>query len=99
LAVDSRYAGQGVGSHLLLNALRRVFRATQSCIGVKAVVVDALHERAAGFYEKFGFQRFKEGTPGESQERSGNELSRLVMSLMTIREIFPDEGAEPDEIP
>lgn len=89
LVVDSRYARQRAGSHLLLNALRRVLRTTRSGIGVKAVVVDALHERAVGFYEKFGFQRI-EG------EESDEERIRLVLSLKTIREIFPDEGAESE---
>ncbi len=99
LAVDSRYARQGVGSHLLLNALRRVLRTTQSGIGVKAVVVDALHERAARFYEKFGFQRIKEDEHGEGHERGEDEPVRVVLSLRTIREIFPGEGADPDQTP
>lgn len=89
LAVDARYARQGVGSHLLLNSLRRVLRTTRSGIGIKAVVVDALHEGAAGFYEKFGFQRI------EGEQGNENPI-RLVLSLKTVREIFPDEGAESE---
>ena len=97
LAVDSRFARQGVGSHLLLNALRRVLRTTESGIGVKAVVVDALHARAASFYEKFGFQRIEEDDEGEVHERGEDTPIRLVLSLKTIREVFPDDVAEPDE--
>jgi len=94
LAVDSRYARQGLGSHLLLNALRRVLRTTRSGIGVKAVIVDALHERAAGFYEKFGFQRIEQDQRDQGNEQGPDVPVRLVLSLKTIREIFPGEGAK-----
>jgi len=97
LAVDSRYARQGLGSHLLLNALRRVLRTTGSGIGMKAVIVDALHERAASFYEKFGFQRIEQDQRDQGDEQGSDVPVRLVLSLQTIREIFPGEGAESDK--
>jgi len=93
LAVDSRYSGQGVGSHLLLNALRRVLRTTLHGIAIKAVVVDALHEKAARFYEKFGFERIEDAE--RDVERTEADPVYLVLSLKAIREIFPHEGAEP----
>ena len=97
LAVDSRYARQGLGSHLLLNALRRVLRTTERGIAVKAVMVDALHERAATFYEKFGFQRIEEVGSGEGDEHRANRSICMVLSLKTIRAIFPGEGIELDQ--
>lgn len=57
LAVDVRSQGSGLGEVLLLDAIRRVVRAGDT-IGVYAVVVDALHERASAFYERYGFLPF-----------------------------------------
>jgi hypothetical protein len=86
--------GRIARSRPLLNAPRRVLRTTQSGIGVKAVIVDASHERAASFHEKLGFQRIKQN---QGDEHGSDAPVRLVLSLKTIREIFPGEGAEPDE--
>lgn len=55
LAVDTRSQGHGLGARLLSNALERVGRAAQD-VAVRAVVVNAIDERAAGFYERFGFR-------------------------------------------
>ena len=57
LAIDLRSQGHGLGETLLLDALRRVVRASDA-IGVYAVVVDALHDRASAFYERYGFRSF-----------------------------------------
>ena len=54
LAVDLRSQGSGLGETLLLDAIHRVVRAGDT-IGVYAVVVDALHDRAGAFYERYGF--------------------------------------------
>ncbi len=54
LAVAESRQGQGLGSILLADALQRVAQASQ-VMAVYAVVVDALNERAAGFYRQFGF--------------------------------------------
>ena len=54
LAVDRRWSGQGLGSALLADALRRVVRAS-AAFAVYAVVVDAKDEQAQAFYEHFGF--------------------------------------------
>ncbi len=57
LGVDLRSQGSGLGEILLLDAIRRVVRAGDT-IGVYAVVVDALHDRASAFYERYGFLPF-----------------------------------------
>ena len=48
--------GRGAGGALLADALGRIVVATQT-VAARFVVVDALHERAAGFYEHHGFRR------------------------------------------
>jgi ribosomal protein S18 acetylase RimI-like enzyme len=57
LARDKRARGLGVGELLLADALRRILGAGRS-IAVFAVVVDAKDERAATFYQAFGFREF-----------------------------------------
>lgn len=70
LAVDKRHAGRRIGSRLLANAFRRSIAAA-SLIGTTCVVVDAIDENAARFYERFGFIRFRDS-------------SRLVIAMQTI---------------
>lgn len=55
LAVDERSQGQGLGATLLNDAFERICRAAQE-VAVRAVVVHALDEGAAGFYKRFGFR-------------------------------------------
>jgi GNAT superfamily N-acetyltransferase len=55
LAVDRWSQGQGVGALLLIDALRRAQRVADE-LGIYAVVVEALSDRAKSFYEKFGFK-------------------------------------------
>lgn len=55
LAVDERSQGQGLGASLLNDALERICRAAQE-VAVRAVVVHAIDEEAAAFYERFGFR-------------------------------------------
>jgi ribosomal protein S18 acetylase RimI-like enzyme len=54
LAVDQSTKGQGLGEHLLLDALRRSL-AHADHIAAMAVVVDANDEAAQGFYRHYGF--------------------------------------------
>ncbi|WP_020397158.1 GNAT family N-acetyltransferase [Thiolinea disciformis] len=54
LAVDQTLQGQRIGEALLVNALTRCARIA-SDIGVVGVVVDAKHDKAKQFYEKYGF--------------------------------------------
>jgi GNAT superfamily N-acetyltransferase len=73
LAVDQRYQGQGVGSFLLMDALRRSFN---SEIASMAVVVDAKDDKARDFYEHHQFIPF----PEQSQ--------RLYLPMTTIAKLF-----------
>jgi len=54
LAADKSAQGQGLGSFLLIDALRRIERAANS-IGVHAVEVVAIDDAAKNFYLKYGF--------------------------------------------
>lgn len=54
LAVDRDAQGEGLGAGLLLDALERCVSAAE-LVGIRAVVVHALDDEAAGFYEHFGF--------------------------------------------
>ncbi len=57
LAVDLAHQGRGLGEMLLLDAVRRVLRASQA-LAVHAIVVDAKSERAGAFYARYGFRPF-----------------------------------------
>jgi GNAT superfamily N-acetyltransferase len=74
LAVDSRLRGQGLGAWLLVDALNRVALASQT-IAVHAVIVDALDDAAASFYQKYGFIQFHE------------ERRRLFLPMATVRQL------------
>ena len=74
LAVDRRNQGRGFGETLLLDAIHRVVRAGDT-IGVYAVVVDALHDRASAFYERYGFAPFP------------SEPLRLFLPLRTFEQL------------
>lgn len=54
LAVDRSLQGRGIGGELLLDALETVVAAANAA-GGRLVVVDAVHDRALGFYQRFGF--------------------------------------------
>jgi GNAT superfamily N-acetyltransferase len=54
-AVDHRHQNRGLGATLLQDALRRVTLASEQ-LAVRAVVVHAIDEPAARFYEHFGFR-------------------------------------------
>lgn len=57
LAVDEKQHGNGLGSLLLIDALRRSVEVSKQ-IGVVAVIVDAKSEAAIKFYKHFGFLSF-----------------------------------------
>lgn len=54
LAVDRRYHGKGLGADLLQDAILRTTRLAQE-IGIRALLVHALHDQARGFYLHHGF--------------------------------------------
>ena len=78
LAVDVRHRGQGLGRHLLMDALFRSLR-TSAEVASFALVVDAINQEAERFYAGYEFQRFP-GQPG-----------RLFLSMKKVAEIFPDK--------
>jgi GNAT superfamily N-acetyltransferase len=55
LAVTKTHQGIGLGRSLLLDALQRVLRASEQ-LAIRAVTVDALDDRTASFYRRFGFE-------------------------------------------
>lgn len=58
LAVAVSHQGQGIGAALLDDALVRIVRASEQ-VAVRAVVVHAVDESAAMFYERFGFRSLR----------------------------------------
>jgi GNAT superfamily N-acetyltransferase len=59
LAVDRSVQGQGLGEHLLIDALRRADHISQH-IGVRAVEVHAIDDAARRFYQKYGFTALRD---------------------------------------
>lgn len=55
LAVDYRHQRQGLGAALLRDASMRTAHASQY-VAIRALVVHAIDETAAAFYERFGFR-------------------------------------------
>jgi predicted N-acetyltransferase YhbS len=55
LAVDQRWQRRGLGGGLLRDGLRRTVAASDE-LGIRAVLVDAIDNEAAGFYRQFGFE-------------------------------------------
>jgi len=70
LAVSERFQGRGVGSMLLARALRKACE-NAAVVGSSMVVVDAVDERAAGFYQAHGFIRLPDSM-------------RLILPMQTI---------------
>lgn len=54
LAVDQRYRGLRIGERLLMHAQRSALLLARE-VGIHAIVVDALHKKAAAFYRKYDF--------------------------------------------
>lgn len=75
LAVDQSTKGQGLGEHLLLDALHRSL-AHADQIAAMAVVVDAKDESAAAFYRHYGF------IPMQTQP------SRLFVPMRSIAQLL-----------
>lgn len=55
LAIDRAVRGQGLGKHLLRDAIERCVQAAD-IIGVRALLVHALHEEAREFYLHYDFE-------------------------------------------
>jgi len=74
LAISRTRQGDGLGSLLLADAVRRAY-ASAGTVGSSMLVVDALNERAAAFYESFGFQPLPQSL-------------RLVLPMRSIEEML-----------
>ncbi len=74
LAIDRESQGHGLGEVLLLDAIRRVVRAS-TAVAVYAIIVDAKNERARAFYERYGFRAF------------AGEPRRLFLPLETFEKL------------
>lgn len=75
LAVDRSARGQGLGEHLLLDALHRSL-AHADQIAATAVVVDADNESAVAFYRNYGFIPLQV------------EPSRLFLPMRLVAQLF-----------
>jgi GNAT superfamily N-acetyltransferase len=84
LALDSSLHGQGLGGELLFDALDALVDAADRA-GGRLIVVDAIDERAASFYQRYGFTPVK-GNP-----------HRLVIKVETVRQALnkPDPKVIP----
>ena len=58
LAVDKQTQGKGLGPDLLIHALK-LARSHAESLAVRAVVVEAIDERAQRFYQRYGFEPLK----------------------------------------
>jgi GNAT superfamily N-acetyltransferase len=76
LAVDREYRSMQFGGFLMFNALRRAYEHREH-IASMAVIVDAINEDAATFYERFGFQR-----------ATNNRLA-LFLTMASIADVVP----------
>ncbi len=75
LAADARFKGQGVGSLLLIDALKRSYETAIASIASMAVIVDPIDENAVSFYSKYGFILL----PGSG---------RMFISMSTVEQLF-----------
>ena len=73
LAVARSEQGQQLGGHLLVDALRRCVRGGRE-FGARAVVVDAINDDAAAFYQHFDFNELE----GRRLWRRLNDVARAV---------------------
>ena len=75
LAIDKSAHGLGLGAHLLIDALQRITLSAAG-LGIKVILVDAIHAQAAAFYQQYGFIPLP-----------GNEFS-LFLPIETVARLF-----------
>lgn len=74
LATDNNRQRMGIGQYLLIDALKRSLQVSNQ-IGIVAVIVDAKDDKAAKFYEHFGFIKLPENS------------HRLFLPISTIQKL------------
>lgn len=79
LAISVEIQGRGVGSILLAKALAKAYE-NASVVGSSMVVVDAIDERAARFYQAHGFIPLPDSM-------------RLILPMRTIAYLMPGQTA------
>jgi len=75
LAVNLKAQGSGLGEHLLLNALKRIYL-TSNEMGIKCIIVDSINEKAKSFYESYGFINLP------------NQDLKLFLLIDTVKKLF-----------
>lgn len=75
LALEQSLQGSGLGSELLLHALRTVVEAARTA-GGRVVIVDAINDEASQFYERHDFQPLPQNP------------RRLAMKLSTAAKVL-----------
>jgi len=76
LAIAEKYQGQGLGEHLLLDAMKRSLDQSR-VMGLFALFIDAKGDNAADFYRRYEFIPLPT-----------NPL-RLFLPMKTIADLFP----------
>jgi len=76
LAVSTQFQGRGIGSILLARALAKAYE-NAAVVGSSMVVVDAIDEKAARFYQAHGFIQLPESM-------------RLILPMRTIAGLMPE---------
>jgi GNAT superfamily N-acetyltransferase len=76
LAVDKSMQNQGLGQWVLLDALSQSYKIAMFS-GSIAVVVEALNENAANFYQRFGFKWL--------------DNNKYFMTMKSIEKLFNDQ--------
>jgi len=74
LAVDKKYSSKGIGSWLLIDALKKLLIASDT-VGFAMVIVDAKDE-VKDFYKQFGFKSFE------------YEENKMFITIATVRASF-----------
>ncbi len=74
LARDENFKKAGIGSYLLIDAIKQILNVSNT-IGNVAAIVDAKNENAISFYKSFGFIEFPDNN------------RRLFLLLSTIRKL------------
>lgn len=77
LAIDKAYKGQGLGAHLLIDALKRSYDTSVNSVGSMAVIVDPIDTEAEKFYKKFGFILLPDS-------------GKMFLPMETIAQLFKD---------
>ena len=87
LAVDQSQQGKGFGAMLLAEALRKAVAAGEVA-AARLIVVDAVNEDAAAFYERYGFVRAPEN-PHRLYRRMKDVRASLDSSAPSPRRSLP----------